>query len=192
MTIDINIRGDIKALTRDLTKLEKRLVPAATASALNKTATSVRKSIGDVINDETKLKKGYIKRKFTIVAKAHKGNLRVVLATARRTDTNLIEWTTAKNKDRAFTRKRGGVTSKAWGANTKYKGSFIGHGKNSGKLLVFAKDSGKASGVRALHGPNLKAILARQRIVDRMTSIARLRFRKVFVSELRYRLNKSK
>lgn len=38
----LDVKGDMKAITRDLRKVERSIVPAATVSALNKTARQVR------------------------------------------------------------------------------------------------------------------------------------------------------
>lgn len=41
----ISVRSDVKKATKALTKAERKIIPAATSSALNKTATTVRRKI---------------------------------------------------------------------------------------------------------------------------------------------------
>lgn len=185
--IDVNVRSDLKDLSKGLRLLGRR-VPTATARTINKTATTANSEFARRMNRETKLKVGFIKKRISRT-KANRARL-VATLTALRADTNIIEWVTAAKRNPRAWRKKKGVASRAWGRSRTYKGSFIGSGKSSGKQLVFVRDPRTRSGVKALHGPNIQAYMRNKKTAQHMEMVIRRRFEVVFIQEINYELQK--
>ena len=195
MSISINVKADVKALTKGLNKLQRKVIPTATARAINKTAATTRNETARTIASELHLKLPFVRKRFYISKwkQANKTKLATTIDT-RRSDTNIAEWTTKSqltNLKRA--QKQGGIKSKAWGGAAKiYKGTFAGKGKNSGKTLVYAVSDKHASGVKAIYGPDLRAWVRRPTSQARIRRVVRRRFRVVFSSELSHALSRIK
>lgn len=187
--MEVNIRHELKDLTRELRVIGRNITPA-TARAINKTATTARAEFARRMNEETKLKIGFIKKRLD-KSKANRTRLEATLS-ARRADTNIIEWVTASKRTTNAWRKKEGVRSKAWGRLKTYRGSFIGHGRNSGKTLVFVRDTRKPSGVKALHGPNIQAYMRNRKTTAYMDNVIRRRFERVFIQEINFELSKAR
>jgi len=186
MAISLNVSADIRGATRRLNAIQRKVIPRVTVKALNKTGTTIAKEAAKRIKVETALPAKFIKRKM-LIRKASKAVYAWSMASLRST-TNIIEWVTASKKNpRAFRRARG-VKSKAWGKSKTYRNTFIGKAKNSGKMLVYRRDSSKPSGVAGVHGPSVRANFAR--ILNSLERVAHKRFGVVFKRDLDYELSK--
>lgn len=156
--------------------------------SLNKTGVTVNKEAVKRVRLETKLPAKRIKAKLRI-KRSRRGQFQWTLTGLRGT-TNIIEWVPASKRKVGAYRKKTGVRSRAWGKTKTYPGTFIGTGKNSGKLLVFVRDRNKSSGIKAVQGPNIRQAFGRALVG--LKSVAAIRFAKVFEHELSFALSKIK
>ncbi len=69
-----------------------------------------------------------------------------------------------------------------------YSMAFAGHGKNSGKLIIFRRD--KQNKLHAQWGPRVQYFMAFERVQDSLTKKAHARFDKLLAHEVEYRLSK--
>ena len=184
----LDIKSDIHKLTKHLSDVQRKVIPRVTVRSLNKTGVTVNKLAVKAVRDETKLPAKRIKAKLQLV-KARRGEYVWSLKGLRGT-TNIIEWVPASKRVPGAYRKKQGARSRAWGKARTYPGTFIGKGKNSGKMLVFVRDSRKASGVRDVHGPSVRQAFIRA--LEGLKPVASRRFNQVFEHELNFALSKLK
>ncbi len=189
-----SVKGDVKEVTRYLNSLERKVVPAATVSALNKTISGVRTESSREIKKETGLKSGYIKKRLKIV-RARRGRYTAKI-NALPGAPNLIEFVRVGRQlmgrpgKRTKRSREGGVRAKAWNKSKVYKGSFIGSGKNSGKPLVYVRTGKGRYPIKALHGPSVPRTFMQRKVERVMEKEARRRFRKNFTHEIRWRISR--
>ena len=200
MAVTLNIQADVKAATRKLTRVQRRVIPKATLTALNKTATSQRnvglKAVAKELNlpqrnvtarlDKNGKKKGDRAR---VTNKATKNKLISEISVYER-GIPVIQLTTRAQKVRASIKARkGGI--KAKGGRT-YKTSFIAEAKG-GNVQVFArrKSTRNRQGRLKLFVPKVgvhDAIVKAYAKVMKTTGLSV--FRKRFDEQLRYELSK--
>ena len=185
---ELDIKSDIHKLTKHLDDIQRKVIPRVTVRTLNKTGTTVNKLAVKAVRDETKLPAKRIKAKLQMV-KARRGQYIWSLKGLRGT-TNIIEWVPASKRVPGAYRKKLGVSSRAWGKSKVYPGAFVSKGTNSGKMLVFIKDSRKASGIRSMHGPSVRQAFIRA--LEGLKPVASRRFNVIFERELNYELSKLK
>lgn len=85
MTVTLDIRADIKKLTRDLTVIQKRSVPKVTARAINETLVNARSQAIKEVSSDLRLAQKWVRYRHTIhgekkgeravLRKANAGNL---------------------------------------------------------------------------------------------------------------------
>jgi hypothetical protein len=183
---ELSVKSDIKNITKHLTKVQRKIIPPAIVSALNKTGTTVNKEAIKQVREETRLPVKRIRSKLKI-ARSRRGVFRWSLKGIRAA-TNIIEWVTAKKKHPgAFSRAKG-VKSRAWGKTKAYPETFIGYGKNSGKLLVYKLSNKTPSGVASVQGPSVRAAFANA--VNGLKPLANRRFITLFEHEIKFRLGR--
>jgi len=188
MAISIDVRADVREATRYLNAVQRKAIPRATVRTLNKTGRTVTTQAAKSIKAETKLPAAFIKRKLEI-RKANRHYF-VWSIKALRATTNIIEWVSKGKQTTRAWRKKPGVKSKAWGGSKTYRGTFIGRGKNSSKLLVYKRDPSKPSGVTGVHGPSI-----RKTFIRTLTSLQRValrRFGVVFKQEMSFELRRTR
>ena len=183
--ITYSVEKDFKRVSKMFRQLPG-LTEAAAVTALNKTATQVKGKSVKAIAKQTGLKQKVIREKLLIL-KASKGLLRAEVKAHPRRTTNLIEFVSkAKSKPGAF-KKKLGVTAKVWGRRKQYKGTYIGTGRTSGKILVFKRGQNKSIAVR---GPSIPLTFLRDEVQKIMDDIADTAWRKHFEEQLRRQLSR--
>jgi hypothetical protein len=183
---ELDVRSDIHKLTKYLSKVERKVLLKVKRRSLNKTGITVNKELVRRIRLQTKLPAKRIKKKL-LIRKARGKSFEWSIEGLRGV-TNIIEWVPASKQVVGAFRKKQGVRSRAWGKRKTYPGSFIGRGQNSGKLLVFIRDSSSPSGVKDVRGPSVKRTFIQ--VIVGMKSVAERRFVKVFAQELNFELRK--
>ena len=191
--VGVNIKSDIKGATRYLNKVQRKVVPKAVSHALNKTASEIKTISAREIQQQTKLKQAYIKKRISI-KRSNRNRLEAVVI-GHRGAPNLIEWVNKSQQrvggisKRSKRYKQGGVSAKAWGKNKVYHGSFVGRGRSSGKLLVLTR-KGAGNSVKALYGPSVRRTFLQDRIERVQQREARRRFIKHFKRDMAYYLSR--
>ncbi len=82
MPVELDIRGDVKQLTRHLNAVQRRVVPRVTVRALNETATKARQEATKAVAADVKLPATVIRKRFD--AKGNLSGERVVLVRANK------------------------------------------------------------------------------------------------------------
>lgn len=187
--VPVNIKAEIKDATRFLSRLEKKAVPRAAAQALNRTAKAVNTQVVRAISNETNIKPQRKVRSAISLYKASGLRLEAKLrAWPRRI--NLVEFVAPSQRQPGAFRKRPGVRAKAWGQSKVYEGSFLGRGRNSGKVLVFARKGQQQYPIKALHGPSIPRTFVQNNMMEIMHRTTRERFRKEFDRALKFGLRR--
>lgn len=186
--IDISVTFDVKKVTRQLNRIERKLIPKATVTALNRTAKNVESTAIKEIAKETGIKRKAVKKQIKIFRAGKARLIAIVKASGRAT--NLIEFiTSAKTNTKAF-RKKVGVIAKAWGKKKEYRGTFIGTGKSSGKFLVYARTSKSREPIKAIYGPSVPATFIKNTVDKAMRKVVNTRFPIHFNQALRFYIGK--
>ena len=88
--------------------------------------------------------------------------------------------------------KHKGVKAKAWGQTKTYGGTFIGKGKNSGKMLVFARTGkGRDAGIKAVTGPSPYRRFLKKRVRNELLRTGLTSFRIEFERLLQLELDRA-
>lgn len=192
MSFTLNVKADIKQAQRYLSKVEKVAVRKAAARALNRTAQQVRTQAIRDIAKETAIKQKNVRQAVRLSVKAKANSLHSIVE-ARGKTINLIEFVTPARKKVGAFRKQKGVRARAWGKSKVYRGTFIGSGKNSGKLLVFSRTGkGRKSPIEAKYGPSVPRTFVQNKIMQQIKTTAGKRWPINFAADLKFYLGKVK
>jgi len=172
---------EIESAARELNRLQRKAIPAATKGALNKTATQVRTVVKRDIAKTVGLPQKTIAPSFKIFKSSTQSLRATVQASGKAL--NLIRF---KAKQ---TRK--GVAAKAWGKRKLYPGTFIA---NKGRT-VFKRSRVRGSRVsrlpiEAVHGPSVPREFIRARVQRAMQQVVSTKFPQIFRNQIEYRLSK--
>lgn len=190
MTNRITYKG-YDQLLRNASAVEKKVIPAATARVLNRTAITVRnESAKDVVKDGG-FKIGDVKKKIKIFrAKANKLFVEIV-AIGR--PIGLIHFDARQRKK--------GVSAKAWGQRKIYRGTFIAKTKTrsrgeeefrtTGRQVFTRKNNVNSLPVKKLHGPGIANTIAQDHIVRNIGRIAQQRIAALFPKEIAFRVERA-
>lgn len=178
-------------LLRNASAVEKKVIPAATARVLNRTAITVRnESAKDVVKDGG-FKIGDVKKKIKIFrAKANKLFVEIV-AIGR--PIGLIHFAARQRKK--------GVSAKAWGQRKIYRGTFIAKTKTRSRgeeefrttgTQVFTRKPGASRlPIKKLHGPGIADTISQQHIVSRMGGVVRSNIARLLPKEIAFRVERA-
>jgi len=149
--VRLDISLDIKRVKKKLRRVRDKAIDRAAVQALNKTIRSVQVIAVTEVSKETSLKP---KRKVRQRMKIHRATRSTMTATLDATvgnPVNLIEFVAPsrrkvgayRNRTKTGKFRHKGVRARRGrsGKIKVHKGTFIGKGKNSRKLLVFARQS---------------------------------------------------
>ena len=187
----LDVKLDVKEVKRYLNNVQHKAVDKAAARSINRTASKVQTISRREVAKKVGLPIKKFKRNLLISVKATQHKL-FAQVSAKGKELNLIEWVTpAKKKIGAF-RKKKGVTSKPYRKKKEFKGSFIGRGKNSGKLLVFQRIGKKRSDIKAMYGPSIPKTFIQKEIVKSLKKVAGDTWKKEFAHNLKYYLGRIK
>ncbi len=187
--MEISIRHDFKKLQKDLSRIEKRVIPKAAKRALNKTAQQVKTHAAREISKKTGIKVGVVKKHLLKINAQFNSLTAAVIA--KKYAPNLIEFMTAAQINRAMQRKGKGVRSRAWRKTKEYRGTFVGRGKGSGKLLVFSRTGpSRRSPIEAKPGPSIPRTFIQTEVMRSMKLKIARQFPKNFSADLKYFISK--
>ena len=176
MVASVKVDYDLRKLHKRLDDIGKKVVTRAANSAINKTAASIKVRAVKEISKETGLTQKVIRKQIDI-ARSSRGTLRAVVS-AKGSAVNVIEFVTPSRRNTKAFRKNRGVSAKPWRKRRVFKGTFIGHGKNSGKALVFKRTGKNPYPIKALHGPSIPRTFIEERVNKLLVNTARELFRK--------------
>ena len=127
--VSISVTADVKKAKKQLSRIQKKVLPKTISQALNKTAGNVQTQLVRAIARETGIKPQKVVKARTRVFKSSPRTLRATVEVMETRAPNLIRFKATQNKK--------GVAASAWGKRKTYRGAFIG---NSGRT-VFARTS---------------------------------------------------
>ena len=190
MVVDVKVGFDLRKLSTRLDDIGKKVATRAANSAINKTAASVKVRATKEISKETGLTQKVIRKQIDIT-RSNRGTLRAAVS-AKGSAINVIEFVAPSRRTTKAFRKRQGVTAKPWRKRRVFKGTFIGHGKNSGKPLVFKRTSKNPYPIKAIHGPSIPRTFIEERVNKLLVNTARELFRKNLKRDLDFFMSKLK
>jgi hypothetical protein len=174
----IDIRSNIKEVSKTLSRFQRQAIPKATVSTLNQVA----REVNTVAKKELTKAMGF-------AAKNFKAELTIVKANKNR----LVSQVRAKNKAYNLARfnakqTKKGVRAKAWGKSKVYRGAFIA---KAGRT-VFARTSDKRLPIKALTGPRLGKEFESSVVNGAMNRKVRERFTPLFNRNIAFHVSKLK
>ena len=178
--IELQLKDDIAKLQRQYAHLGNTVTKAANRS-INRAAKSVQTLAIKEISKATNIKP---QRKVKEVFSIHRSNFSTLTAVvrARRLPLNMIEFVSPSKRRVGAFKKQAGVVTKAWNVSKTRRGTFIGLGRNSGKILVFRREGGKT---KAVPGPSIPMSFLRKEIQRAVTLKGRQQFIKNFDREIK-------
>ena len=186
--INVSIEADIKQAAAKLTTVQRRIVPRATNSAINKTVRNVATALNRHISKETGLKIGDIKKGMNI-RRSTFTTLSAVITGRGRAVTLRRFVSPGKRVPGAF-RKQRGVTANPWRKRRLFPDTFIIWGRNHGQALVAVRKGTARRPIHILKGPSIRQEMNRPASRRLMSATARDRFRVNFERELTYQLSR--
>jgi hypothetical protein len=175
MPVSMSVQSTIKQVTRNLSAIERKVIPKATVTALNKVGKEVTTVAVKTINARTGLQQKVI-REFLDSFKASSRSW-VFLLRARRRPFNLIRFGARQTKK--------GVSANAWEGRKVYKGAFIG---NSGRT-VFTRKGKARTPIKSVYGPDMRVFLEKTNL-DAMEKKVGERFPKLLFDAINFQLIK--
>jgi hypothetical protein len=190
MTIKIDMKMDVRELNRTMGLLQANLRDRATVMAINKTAKKAKTEMDMSIRKEFNLPKKKVNSRLQI-KKANRFTLSAEidpfgLGGKRYRALNMVEFLvgSAESKLTGSRTAKGNLRRrtplqfkiKKNGAAKSIKGAFVARGRKSGKLLVFAKDNTKASGIRAVSTIDVPQMFNTKRVQVRVMKRIRKEF----------------
>jgi len=190
--VKLSVKSDIKKLLK-ANKKNQAAVKKAIPTALNKTARAVESRAVKKISLDTNIKPQKKIRERLLRVKATRSSLTAKIIAHPR-GINLIEFVSKSKREPGAFRKKRGVIANAWNDRKEYKGTFIGRGKNSGKMLVYARQdqSNNRSSLKAIKGPSIPNAFISKRVKAIMDAVGRYHWQKNIAHEINYRLSKVK
>jgi len=182
---ELDIRADFKRTRKALRFLEREAVDKAAARSINRAANKVAGTARREIAKKIGLPQKVFKRQVFIAIKANRFRL-IGMVRATGKHLNLIEFVTPARKAAGSFRKKSGVVAKAYRQRKTYKGTFIGRGKKSGKLLVFIREGEGRLPVRGVYGPSVPKTFIQKEIERAMRRDAGITFNKEFERNIRF------
>jgi hypothetical protein len=127
--LTLDVRHDLKAYKKGLSRMQRKDLPKAISAALNRVATTVKGTTVKSIAKQIGLKQKDVKPAISLF-KATRFELEARI-TARGRPLNLIRFTTP-SETREKARRRGGVRARERGKLKTFRGTFIG---NAGRTV---------------------------------------------------------
>lgn len=176
--MQINIKSDVAAARRRLTRTQREVLPKATARALNRTGDFANtRSVRDLAK-ATGLKQKDV-RAALIRTRATWNRLTYLIASIGKA-LNLIRFNARQAK--------AGVSASAWGVRKIYRGTFIA---NQGRT-VFKREGTARLPIKPVYGPSLPREFGRAEFAARLREAVQAKWRDEFAHQLNYYLNRGK
>lgn len=186
--MNVDVQADIKAATQSLYRFEKRVLPRAINSSLNKTARNVRAQSHREISKKTGLTIKEIKPHSWVL----KSTFLTLTAAVymRRKTVNLIRFVMPSKRNVGAFAKRKGVSANPWRSRRRvHEGAFIM--RLGGNPFVVKRISKNSNKVKALYGPALHVEFDRPTMRIVLSAFARARFRINFIRDLKYYISRA-
>lgn len=176
--MQISIRSNVKQVTRGLTRVQRKVIPGATVTALNK----VRKEAATAAVKVLAKDMGLAQNKIKPAVSETKASLNDPVASIGFSGRalNLIRFNARQVKK--------GVSAKAWGKTRTYKGAFIA---NSGRT-VFTRTTKKRLPIKPLYGPSIPKTFVEGTADKALADKVRDRFPILFKTAIKFMLSKLK
>lgn len=200
MTFQINIKHDLKKIERLYGQEARPAIRRAANRANNRAANKVASVATKEIAADTGISP---QRKVREHIHINGSNVNTLTATvtAQKKAFNLIEFVDKRNRNPQAFRvkagmksnrqfKHGGVAAKAWRQRKTYPGTFIGRGKDSGKMLVFVRTSKARKPIKAVVGPSIPRTFIQRRVTQVMLREGEKTWRVNFERDVDYFLNR--
>lgn len=183
--INVSVKHDIKRLSRDLTRKQKRDLPRAIVTALNKTAASVKTAVAKDITEATGIANQTVK-KYLDIDKANYQEMAATITPTKRTF-NLIRFAT-RAAINAY-RKAPGLQAKAWGKKARvFPGVFVG---NKDRTAFVRTGKGRLP-IKPAYGPSIPRAMASDKIERHTRIVIAERWRKIFDHEFKRLVNRGR
>lgn len=138
----VDIRDNAADILRDLTKLERKVLPQATNRSLNRIGQTANTLITRSVAKEAGVTQALLRQRgFMVKVKSKISTL---------TFTIIVRWGAIPMKDFNPRETKKGVTAKAWGQRKVYEGAFI---VDSLGRHVFVRKTDKRLPIKKLYGP---------------------------------------
>lgn len=187
--MQIDVRAEIEKAEKGLYRYEKRVIPRATNSSLNKTATNVRtqahRRLSQIIGLPIKELKPYTGiRRSTLLTLSSQ-------VFGRRRAFNMIKFVVPSKRAPGAFRKQRGVKAKPWRRAQLLEGTFIIRGRTHGRPVVVARKGDERYPLKSIYGPSLHVEFNRPPMRRFMSVLAKRRFRVNFSRDLRYYISRA-
>lgn len=185
----LDVKADLKAAQRGMTRLQRAAVQRAAPRALNDTAKQVRTNVVHDLKDEmgtaTGLSISGFKKSIAHIRATRQKLVTILKASGRALP--LVRFGARKTKK--------GVSAKAWGERKVYKGAFIAHMPSRTKARkghkgVFVRKGGGRLPIKELWGPSIPKIFVEDKILRGMRTHAGKLWPKNFARQVRFYLSK--
>ena len=194
MAVSLDVRADVHEVTRYLRGIERKAIPKATVTAINRTLKTVRAEAARSITKETSLPVGKVKKKIRLYRASRSLAIGTLDATQAKAE-NLIEFvrpgqqtpTAFRKRLKSGQFRRAGVQAKAWGKRKTYRGTFIGR-SGKGELKVWKRTGASRGKITLVAGPSIRRTFVRAHILKAMGRKATTRFRIEFRRALEHNL----
>lgn len=189
--MQISVQADIKEATRGLYNFERKHIPRATNSALNKTAQTVLTKTRSQIAKKSGLTVKEI-RPYMGTRKSTFLTLSAQVYAKRRTF-NLIRFV-SKSKQfvgAQWNKGKSPLRARPWRRSQPFPGAFIMRGRG-GNLIVAARKGLARAGVRGLYGPGVHIEFVRPAMRRYQKLIIRKRFPIEFKRNLKYFISRGR
>lgn len=178
MGLTLSIKGDIDRISRDMTALERRVIPEATNRALNRTGKTAGSRVIRKLSQESGAKQMDIRRRFAFLVMSRPSTLSYLIR---------IRYGAMPLKDFSPKQTKQGVSAKAWGKTKLYKGAFKvdslgGH--------VFKRGTKKDGGVtlKKMYGPIPSRIAGSDQVEGEVVDVIRQRLPVEMKANIKYYL----
>jgi hypothetical protein len=184
MTLQVDVRADVEAAEKSLFNYERRVIPKATARALNTTARNVKTQGQRDIAKITGLKVGEVGKEIWL-SRATWGRL-VAIVNSRRRAFNLIRFVAPSKRAIGAFIKAKGVKANPWRRSKVFDGTFIIRGETHGRLVVVARTSSNRYPLKGIYGPSIHIEFNRPAMRRALNVLAATRFSINFRRDLAY------
>lgn len=175
----INISTDLKQAERYLSDIERKILPRAASSAINKALTQTRTQAVRRISKETGLKQKSVRSRFGL-QRSRPTTLSGTLALTEGRFPNIASFNGRQTKK--------GVSANAWGRRKIYHGTFLIQ-RPWGPVAVARKIRGQRYPLKPIFGPSLVKTMAALPLSNELEDFAQRKFRRLFNHEVKYRLS---
>ena len=194
MAVTLSVKHDIRKAEQFFHRTGRRAVKKAAVAAINKTIRKVNTLAKRVIaaNAGPGVNQKRVAKSLNISRLARfPTNIWAELSAYTKKDhgINIIEGVPQSQRNQAYWRKKStkgkksyiaGVVSRSWNKKRTYAGTFIVHGKNSGKPLVFSRDPSNKNKLHFTFGPSVRMMFKSKTVMTALLRKADIEWPKEF------------